>query len=58
VNHEEEKFLGLRDDLPPLLGRDQGNRKRRDYLKYPIQFPVQSNNNTPRLGLIYNMTIP
>ena len=23
VNHEEDKFLGLRDDLPALIGRDQ-----------------------------------
>jgi hypothetical protein len=46
VNHEEDKFLGLRDDLPALLGRDQGNNTRRDWLKYLVQFPVQSNNNT------------
>jgi hypothetical protein len=25
ANHEEDKFPGLRDDLPALLGRDQEN---------------------------------
>jgi hypothetical protein len=57
-NHEEDKFLGLRDDLPALLGRDQGNSTRRDCLGYPVQFHVQSNNNTTRPRLIYNMTFP
>jgi hypothetical protein len=37
-NHEEEKFPSLRDDLPALLGRDQGNSTRRDCLGYPVQF--------------------
>jgi hypothetical protein len=58
VNHEEEKFPGLRDDLPALLRRDQGNNTRRDYLRYPIQFLVKSNNNTKRPKLIYNMEFP
>jgi hypothetical protein len=49
---------GLRDDLPTFLGRDQGNNTRWDCLGYPIQFPVQSNNNTVRPRLIYNMTFP
>jgi hypothetical protein len=58
VNHEEDKFPGLRDDLPTLLGRDQGNSSRRDCLGYLVQFSVQSNNNTMRPRLIYNMTFP
>jgi hypothetical protein len=58
VNHEEDKFMGLRDDLPALLGRDKGNNTRRDCLRYPIEFLVQSNNNTTRPRLIYNMTFP
>jgi hypothetical protein len=58
ANHEEEKFLGLRDDLLALLGKDQGNITRRDCLGYPVQFLVQSNNNTTRPRLIYNMTFP
>jgi hypothetical protein len=57
-NHEEEKFPGLRDDLPTLLGRDQGNNTRRYCLEYLVQFPIQSNNNTMRPRLIYNMTFP
>jgi hypothetical protein len=32
MNDEEEKLLGLRDDLPELLGKDQGNGSRWDYL--------------------------
>jgi hypothetical protein len=58
MNHKEEKFLGLRDELPALLGRDQGNNTRRDFLGYPVQFLVQSNNNTMRPRLIYNMMFP
>jgi hypothetical protein len=58
VNHEEDKFPGMRDDLPAFLGKDQGNNTRRDYLVYPIQFPIQSNNNTVLPRLIYNMTFP
>jgi hypothetical protein len=57
-NHEEDKFLGLRDDLPKLLGKDQGNSTRRDCLRYPIQFLVQSNNNTTSYRLIYMMMFP
>jgi hypothetical protein len=55
VNYEEDKLPSLRDDLPALLGRDQGNRTRWDCLGYPIQFLVQSNNNTTRPRLIYIM---
>jgi hypothetical protein len=58
ANHEEDKLPHLRDELPALLSRDQGNIIRRDYLEYPVQFPVQSNNNTTRPGLIYSMTFP
>ena len=58
ANHEEDKIPCLRDDLPALLSRDQGNSTRWDFLGYPIQFPVQSNNNTTRPRLIYNMTFP
>jgi hypothetical protein len=58
ANHEEEKFPSLRDVLPALLGRDQGNITRRDCLRYLVQFPIQSNNNTTRPRLIYNMTFP
>jgi hypothetical protein len=57
MNHEEDKFPSLRDDLPAFLGRDQGNITRRDYLRYPIQFPVQSNNKNTRPRLIYNMNV-
>jgi hypothetical protein len=51
VNHEKDKFTSLRDELPALLDRYQGNSTRRDFLGYPIQFPVKNNNNTmsPRL---------
>jgi hypothetical protein len=31
-NHEEDKITRLRDDLPALLGRDQGNNTRWDCL--------------------------
>jgi hypothetical protein len=58
ANHEEDKFFGLRDDLPALLGRDQGNNTMRDCLEYPVQFPVQSNNNTMRPRFIYIMMFP
>jgi hypothetical protein len=57
-NHEEDKIPRLRDDLPALLGRDQGNSTRWDCLRYPVQFPIQSNNNTMRPRLIYNMMFP
>jgi hypothetical protein len=57
-NHEEDKILGLRNDLLSLLGRDQGNNTRWDYLGYPVQFHVQSNNNIVRPRLIYNMMFP
>jgi hypothetical protein len=57
-NHEEEKLLDLRDDLPALLGRDQGNNTRWDCLGHPAKFLVQSNNNTVRPRLIYNMKFP
>jgi hypothetical protein len=36
VNHEKENIFGLRDDLPALLGKDQGNGGRWDYLWYPV----------------------
>jgi hypothetical protein len=58
ANHEEDKLPRLRDDLPALLSKDQGNNTRWDCLGYPVQFPVQSNNNTMRPILIYNMTFP
>jgi hypothetical protein len=62
-NHSErksevEKFLGLRDDLPTFLGRDQRNSTRRDCLEYPVLFPIQCNNNTTRPRHIYNMMFP
>jgi hypothetical protein len=55
VNHEEEKIPHPRDDLPTLLGGDQGNNTSWDYLVYLVPFLVQSNNNTARPRLIYNM---
>jgi hypothetical protein len=58
VNHEEEKIPHLRYDLPALLDRDQGNNTRWDCLRYLVQFIVQSNNNTVRPRLIYNMEFP
>jgi hypothetical protein len=57
-NPEEEKLPRHRDDLPAFLGRDQGNITRWDCLWYPVQFLVQSNNNTARPRLIYNMVFP
>jgi hypothetical protein len=51
LNHEEEKFPSPRDDLPALIGKDQGNNTRWDFLGYP----VQSNNKTTRPRMIYNM---
>jgi hypothetical protein len=38
VNHEEDKLPHLRDDLPALLSRDQGNNTRWDCLGYLVQF--------------------
>jgi hypothetical protein len=58
VSHEEDKLPRLRDDLPTFLSIDQGNITRWDSLMYPVQFPVQSNNNTTRPRLIYNMKFP
>jgi hypothetical protein len=58
VNYKKDKLPHLRDDLPALLSRAQGNSTRWDYLGYPVQFPVQSNNNTTRPRLIYNITFP
>jgi hypothetical protein len=58
ANHEEGKLPGLRDDLPALLCRDQGNDNRWDYLMYPVQFLLQSNNTTARPRIIYNMMFP
>jgi hypothetical protein len=58
ANHEEGKLPHLRDDLPAFLSRDQGNNTRWDCLRYPVQFHVQSNNNTTRPRIIYNMTFP
>ena len=46
ANHEEDKLPNLRDELSAFLGRDQENNTRWDYLGYPVQFHVQSNNNT------------
>jgi hypothetical protein len=57
VNHEEEKLPCLRDDIA-FLSKDQGNNTRWDCLGYPLQFPVQSNNNTTMPILICNMTFP
>jgi hypothetical protein len=57
-NHEDDKFPSLSDELPAFLGRDQGNSTRWDYLEYPIQFPIQSNNNTTRPRIIYSMMFP
>jgi len=39
ANHEEDKIPRLRDDLPALLSRDQGNNTRWDYLRYPCNIP-------------------
>jgi hypothetical protein len=58
VNHEEDKFPSLRDDLLALLGKYQGNTTRRDCLGYLVQFPVQINNNTTRPRLVYRMRFP
>jgi hypothetical protein len=58
VNHQEDKLTHLRDDLPALLGRDQGNITRWDFLWYPLQFIVQSNNHTGRPKIIYKITFP
>jgi hypothetical protein len=58
ANHEEDKLPRLRDDLPALLGRDQGNNTRWECLRYPINFLFQSNNNIARPRLIYNMMLP
>jgi hypothetical protein len=57
-NYEEDKLPSLRDDLPTLLGRNQENGNRCDYLEYSIQFPIQSNNNSMRPRIIYNMSFP
>jgi hypothetical protein len=58
VNHEEDKIPRLRDDLPTLLSRDQGNSTKWDFLEYLVIFPVQINNNTTRPTLIYIMMFP
>jgi hypothetical protein len=58
VNHEEEKLPDLRDDLPALLRKDKGNHGRWDYLWYPVQFLVQSNNNIVIPRIIYNIKFP
>jgi hypothetical protein len=58
VNQKEEKLPCLREDLPALISRDQGNNTRWDCLGYPVQFPIQINNNTTRPRLIYNMMFP
>jgi hypothetical protein len=57
-NHEEDKFIILRDYLSAFLARDQGNITRWDILEYHVQFPVQSNNNTMRPRIICNMKFP
>jgi hypothetical protein len=57
-NHQEEKLSCPRDELFLLLDRDQGNRTQWDCLRYVVQFLVQSNNNTVRPRLIYNMNFP
>jgi hypothetical protein len=51
-NHEEEKFLGLGNDLPSLLSRDQRNGGKQSYLLYHVQLSTQSNNNTTKSRLI------
>jgi hypothetical protein len=50
-NQKEEKLPVLRNYLSTLLDRDKGNNTMWDDLRYPIQFHVQSNNNTvmPRI---------
>jgi hypothetical protein len=58
VNHKEYKLPSLRNDLLALVGKDQENSIRWDYLEYPVQFPIQSNNNNARPRFIYNMTFP
>jgi hypothetical protein len=35
-NHEEENLPSMRDDLPTLLGIDQGNSTRWDCLRYHV----------------------
>jgi hypothetical protein len=57
-NHKDDKLPHLRDDLPAFLIRDQGNNTRWDFLRYLVQFPIQSNNKTTRPRIIYNMTFP
>jgi len=57
-NHEEYKLPSLIDDIYALLVRDQGNIIRWDCLEYPIEFLVQSYNNTVGPRLIYNMMFP
>jgi hypothetical protein len=57
-NHKEEKLPILINDLPALLGKDQGNSTRWDYLGYPVQFHVQSNNDIAMPRLIYIMMFP
>jgi hypothetical protein len=58
VNHEEDKLPVLRNDLPALHVKDKENNTRWDCLRYPAKFHVQSNNNTARPRIIYNMTFP
>jgi hypothetical protein len=58
ANQKEDKIPYLRDDLPALLGRDQGNRNRWEFLGYLVQFIVQNNNNNVKPRLIYNMKFP
>jgi hypothetical protein len=36
ANHEEDKFPGVRDVLPALLGRDQGNNTMRPWVSCTI----------------------
>jgi hypothetical protein len=51
-NHEEDKFLGLENDLPTFISRDQRKIDRWSYLWYPVQLFTQSNNNIARYRLI------
>ena len=58
VNHKEDEFYGLGNDLTAFLPNDQRDGGRRCYLWYPIQLIFKSNNNSVSPTLIHVMSLP
>ena len=57
MNHEEKKFIGVRDYLATLLFQDQGNYNSDNYLRYHVELASQSNNDSMGPKLLNDMML-